>query len=177
MVWFRSLRKVIPLDYSLAICFLACHVAREAVLPTDIVKWSLEGKIPFFAAHVEIEKRFEQPSLACPISSSLMFRPSQPVPFQKLEAMAASIAELIGLSLPPVNFYAVASSFLNQLSVPGEKILPHACHIYEWSMPPDLWLSTNELRLPTRVCVMSILIMRCLIQVKKWSSMNALFRD
>ncbi|CAI0426876.1 unnamed protein product [Linum tenue] len=48
-------------------------------------------------------------------SSSLMFRPSQPVPFQKLEAMAASIAELIGLSLPPVNFYAVASSFLNQL--------------------------------------------------------------
>ncbi|CAL1379235.1 unnamed protein product [Linum trigynum] len=158
MVWFRSLRKVIPLDYSLAICFLACHVAREAVLPTDIVKWSLEGKIPFFAAHVEIEKRFEQPSLACPISSSLMFRPSQPVPFQKLEAMAASISELIGLSLPPVNFYAVASCYLNQLSVPGEKILPHACHIYEWSMPPDLWLSTNELRIPTRVCVMSILI-------------------
>lgn len=24
--------------------------------------------------------------------------------------------------------------------------------------PPDLWLSTNELRLPSRVCVMSILI-------------------
>ncbi|CAI0448047.1 unnamed protein product [Linum tenue] len=158
MVWFRSLRKAIPLDYSLAICFLACHVAREAVLPTDIVKWSVEGRIPYFAAYVEIEKRFEQPSLACPISLALMFRPSQPVPFQKLEAMAASIAELIGLNLPPVNFYAVASCYLNKLSVPGDKILPHACRIYEWSMPPDLWLSTNELRLPTRVCVMSILI-------------------
>ncbi|CAI0451155.1 unnamed protein product [Linum tenue] len=158
MVWFRSLRKVIPLDCSLAICFLACHVAREAILPTDIVKWSIEGKIPYFAAHVEIEKRFGMPSLACPISSALMFRPCKSIPVQKLERMAASIAESIGLNLPPVNFHAVACCYLNRLSVPSKKILPHACRIYEWSMPPGLWLSTNELRLPSRVSVMSILI-------------------
>ncbi|CAN0923658.1 TATA box-binding protein-associated factor RNA polymerase I subunit B [Linum grandiflorum] len=158
MVWFRSLRKAIPLDYSLALCFLACHVAKEAVLPTDIVKWSIEGKIPYFAAHIEIEKRFNGPSLNCPISSALMFRPLQPVPVQKLEAMAAVIAESVGLHLPPINFHAVASRYLNELSVPSDKILPHACRIYEWSMPPDLWLSANELRLPTRVCVMSILM-------------------
>ncbi|CAL1373853.1 unnamed protein product [Linum trigynum] len=158
MVWFRRLREVIPLDHTLAISFLACHVAREAILPTDIVKWSVEGKLPYFGAHVEIVKRFAQPSLACPISPALMFRPSQPIPVQKLEAMAARIAKRIGLNLPPVNFYAVASRYLDQLSVPGEKILPHACRIYEWSMPPDLWLSTNELRIPTRVCAMAILV-------------------
>ncbi|CAN1187836.1 TATA box-binding protein-associated factor RNA polymerase I subunit B [Linum perenne] len=158
MVWFRKLRETIPLDYSLAMCFLACHVAREPVLPTDLVKWSIEGKIPYFAAHIEIEKHFEGPSLACPISPSLMFRPSQPVPVQKLEAMAATIADSVGLHLPPVNFYEVAGRYLKQLSLPSEKILPHACRIYEWSMPPDLWLSANVLRLPTRVCVMSILI-------------------
>ncbi|KAL6293616.1 hypothetical protein ACE6H2_001758 [Prunus campanulata] len=158
MVWFRSLRNTIPLSYTLAISFLACHLSREAVLPTDIVKWSVEGKLPYFSAFLEIEKDLGRPSRACPISSSLMFRPSESVPVQKLEALAASIAESIGLHLPPVNFFAIASRYLKKLSLPVGKVLPHACRIYEWSMPPDLWLSTNELRLPTRVFVMSILI-------------------
>ncbi|CAK7326081.1 unnamed protein product [Dovyalis caffra] len=158
LIWFRYLRKEIPLHYSLAISFLACHVAREAVLPTDIVKWSVEGKLPYFDAHVEIEKQFGHSSPACRISSSLMFRPMQPVPMQKLESVAAGIADSIGLHLPPVYFYGIASRYLRQLSLPVEKILPHACRIYEWSMPPDLWFSTNELRLPSRVCVLSILI-------------------
>lgn len=159
--WFKSLKKTIPLSYTLAISFLACHLAREAVLPTDIVKWSLEGKLPYFAAFLEIENdmdQFGQSSRACPISSSSMFRPIDSVPVQKLESLAASVAVSIGLDLPPVNFYAIASRFLTKLALPVEKILPHACRIYEWSMPPDLWLSTNELRIPTRVCVMSILI-------------------
>ncbi|PON76829.1 TATA box-binding protein-associated factor RNA polymerase I subunit B [Parasponia andersonii] len=158
MIWFRSLKKKIPLSCSLAVSFLVCHLAREAVLTTDIVKWSLEGKLPYFAAFVEIEKRIGPPSRACPVSSSLMFRPLESVTAQKLESLSASIAESIGLALPPVNFYAVASRYLQKLSLPLGKILPYACRIYEWSMPPDLWLSANELRLPTRVCVMSILI-------------------
>ncbi|KAK3223046.1 hypothetical protein Dsin_010071 [Dipteronia sinensis] len=158
MIWFRSLKQKIPLSSSLAICFLACHVVRESVLPTDIVKWSIEGKLPYFAAIVEIEKRFGQPSTACNISTSLMFRPSKAVPVQKLESWAAFIAESIGLHLPPVNFYAIASRYLKDISLPIARILPHALKIHEWSMPPDLWLSSNELRLPTRVCVMSILI-------------------
>ncbi|KAJ0095455.1 hypothetical protein Patl1_15933 [Pistacia atlantica] len=158
MIWYRLLRRKIPLSCSLAVSFLACHVAREAVLPTDIVKWSIEGKLPYFAAFVEIEKRYGQPSVACSISTSHMFRPSKAVAVQKLESLAASIAESIGLHLPPINFYAIASRYLKKLSLPVEKILPHVLRIQEWSMPPDLWLSTNELRLPTRVCVMSILI-------------------
>jgi len=158
MIWCRSLRKRIPLSCSLAVSFLACHIAREAILPTDIVKWSIEGKLPYFAAFVEIEKHIGRPSSACPISSNVMFKPSQALPFQKLESLAALLAQSIGLDLPPVNFYAIACRYLQKLCLPTEKILPHACRIYEWSMPPDLWLSTNELRLPSRVCVMSILI-------------------
>ncbi|XP_044468323.1 TATA box-binding protein-associated factor RNA polymerase I subunit B isoform X2 [Mangifera indica] len=158
MIWFRLLRRKIPLSCPLAISFLACHVAREAVLPTDIVKWSIEGKLPYFAAFVEIEKRYGQPSVACSISTSHMFRPSKAVPVQKLESLAASIAESIGLHLPPINFYAITSRYLKKLSLPVEKILPYALRIQEWSMPPDLWLSTNELRLPSRACLMSILI-------------------
>ncbi|XP_030449587.1 TATA box-binding protein-associated factor RNA polymerase I subunit B [Syzygium oleosum] len=158
MIWYRTLRKKIPLSCSLAICFLACHVAREPILPTDIIKWSVEGKLPYFAAFRDIEKSIGPPSAACPLSSNLMFRPSQEVPSQKLEAMAASIALSIGLDVPPVNFYAICCRYLNQLCLPAEKIFPHACRLQEWSMPPDLWLSANELRLPTRVCVMSILM-------------------
>ncbi|KAM1158359.1 hypothetical protein ACFX19_032217 [Malus domestica] len=130
----------------------------EAVLPTDIVKWSLEGNLPYFSAFLQIEKELGGPSRACPISSSLMFRPTESVPVQKLESLAATISESIGLHLPPVNFYAIALRYLGKLSLPVEKILPHACRIYEWSMPPDLWLSTNEFRLPTRAFVMSIVI-------------------
>lgn len=158
MIWYRSLRKRIPLACTVAISFLACHVAREAVLPTDIMKWTLEGRLPYFSAFRQIEKRMGKPSSACPISSMVMFRPSQAVPLQKLESLAASIAQSIGLELPPVNLYAIAFRYLQELSLPVEKILPHVCRIYEWSMPPHLWLSTNDLRLPTRVCVMSILI-------------------
>ena len=160
MIWFRSLKKRIPLACTLAVSFLACHVAREAVLPSDIMKWTLEGKLPYFSAFVEIERRMGHPSSACPISSSVMFRPQRAVTVQKLESFAASIAQFIGLELPPVNFYAIAYRYLQTLSLPVQKILPYACRIYEWAMPPDLWLSLskNYFRLPTHVGVMSILV-------------------
>lgn len=142
----------------MAICFLACHVAREAILPTDISKWAREGKLPYMSAFVSIEKYIGGPSRACPLSSRTLFRPRVGVEPMILETHAATVAENIGLLLPPVNFYAIARRYLEQLSLPTEKILSHACRIYEWSMPPDSWLSTNIGRLPTRVCVMSILI-------------------
>ncbi|KAL6971783.1 hypothetical protein U1Q18_031464 [Sarracenia purpurea var. burkii] len=157
-IWYRSLSKIIPLSHSLAICFLVCHLAREAVLPTDIFKWSLEGKLPYFAAFVEIEKQMGSSSYACPLSSSYMFRPTETVNLHKLESHAASIAKIIGLELPPVNFYAIASRYLTKLSLPVEKILPSVSQIYEWSFPPELWLSTDESGLPTRVGVMSMVI-------------------
>ncbi|GJZ39176.1 TATA box-binding protein-associated factor RNA polymerase I subunit B isoform X1 [Tanacetum coccineum] len=127
MIWYRSVRKTIPLWYSLVISFLVCHLAREPILSTDIIKWALEGKLPYFVAFVEIDEQIGPPTNACPLSSSL-------------------------------NFYAIASRYLRQLSLPVETILPHACRIYEWSMPSELWLSANEFRLPTHSFVLSILI-------------------
>ncbi|KAF8399474.1 hypothetical protein HHK36_015340 [Tetracentron sinense] len=180
MIWFRSLKKIIPISSSLAVSFLACHIAREAILPTDILKWSLDGKLPYLTAFVDIEKCFGRPSSACPLSSCFMFRPSKAVAVQRLESLAASVAQAIGLHLPPVNFYAIASRYLEKLTLPVEKILPHACHIYEWSMPPDLWLSTNEFRLSSRVCVMSILMVaiRILYNINgfgKWETILSSF--
>ncbi|GAB2295801.1 hypothetical protein Dimus_029956, partial [Dionaea muscipula] len=158
IVWHQSLKKKIPLSYSLAISFLACHVVREPILPTDIHKWVLEGKLPYLSVFVEIEKYIKRPSITCPLTVSYMFRPSKAIPLLKLESLAASIAERIGLSLPLVNFSGIASRYLKQLCLPMEKILPYARRISDWSMPPDLWLSANESRFPTRVCVMSIVI-------------------
>ncbi|KAL8111974.1 hypothetical protein AgCh_019612 [Apium graveolens] len=158
MIWYRSLSKTIPLHHSIVISFLACHVLREAVLPTDILKWIFEGKLPYFAAFADIEKEIDPPPKGCPISSSRMFKPTQALSSQKLESTAAIIAEMVGLELPPVNFYAIASRYLRLMSLPADKILPHACCIYEWSMPPECWLSANARRLPTRACVMYILI-------------------
>ncbi|KAJ8529088.1 hypothetical protein K7X08_035923 [Anisodus acutangulus] len=98
-------------------------LAREAILPTDILKWTFEGKLPYFAAVLKIEKQLGPPTKACPISTSSMFRPIQSTPLQKLEFLAAAIARRIGLELPPVNFHAKASRYLTQLSLPVEKIL------------------------------------------------------
>ncbi|XP_042480848.1 TATA box-binding protein-associated factor RNA polymerase I subunit B [Macadamia integrifolia] len=158
ILWFRSLKRTIPISYSLAVSFLACHIAREAILPTDIFKWSLEGKLPYFSAFVDIEKCIGHPSSACPLSSSFMFRPLKAVGIRRLESLAAAVAQSIGLQLPPVNFHAITNRYLKELSLPIEKIFPHVCRIYEWLMPPELWLSANQFRLPTYVCVMSILI-------------------
>ncbi|KAL7099130.1 hypothetical protein ACP275_09G063200 [Erythranthe tilingii] len=157
-VWYRSLRTAIPISCSLAISFLVCHLAREPITPSDISNWTLEGKIPYFSAFLEIETKFGPRSEACPILASCMFRPIKAVSSQKLESMAADVARRIRLQLPPVNFHAVASRYLRQLSLPIEELLPLACRICEWSNPPELYLSANELRIPTRVCVVSIVI-------------------
>ncbi|CAH9147253.1 unnamed protein product [Cuscuta epithymum] len=174
-LWCESLRSKIPLSTSLAISYLVCHLAREAILPTDIVNWVLEGKLPYLAAFVEIEKQLGPPSMECPLSSSSMFRPIKDISSQKLESFAASIARRIGLQLPPVNFYALASRYLSELSLPVENILPHACRVHGWSMPPQLYLSDNECSLPSRVYVMSIIIvaMRIMYDINggKWEMM------
>ncbi|KAJ9561978.1 hypothetical protein OSB04_007138 [Centaurea solstitialis] len=166
MIWYQSVSKTIPLSSSLVVSFLVCHLAREPILATDIVKWTLDGKLPYFAAFVEIEKQIGPPTNACPLSSSRMFRPIQAISIQKLESLAACIAHSIHLELPPVNFYGIASRYLRHLSLPVETILPHACRIYEWSMPPELWLSANDFRLPTRACVLAILIVSIRILYK-----------
>ncbi|KAL9266362.1 TATA box-binding protein-associated factor RNA polymerase I subunit B-like protein [Drosera capensis] len=175
IVWFRYLRRKIPLDTSLAVSYLACHIAREPILPTDIQRWIMDGKLSYFSAFTKIEEALGRTARGCPLTASYMFRPSHPVPLQKLESIAGSIAECISLNLPPINFHAIASRYLRQQSLPVEKILPYAVCIFEWSMPPDLWLSTNEFRLPSRVCVMSIIIVaiRILYNINglgKWES-------
>lgn len=149
---------MIPIHSSLAFTFLACHIAREQILPTDLVNWATEGKLPYISAFSDIEKSLGNPGAGFPLSSRSLFRPVYTPGTWQMEATAGSIAHCVGLHLPPVNFYAIAQRYLRQLSLPLEKILQHACHIYEWSMPADLWLSANPFRLPTRVCVMSILM-------------------
>ncbi|XP_043723759.1 TATA box-binding protein-associated factor RNA polymerase I subunit B-like [Telopea speciosissima] len=179
VLWFRSLKRTIPISYSLAVSFLACHLAREAILPTDIFKWSLEGKLPYLSAFEDIEKCIGHPSSACPLSSSFMFKPLKAVGVRKLESLAASVAQAIGLQLPSVNFHAIANRYLKELSLPIEKIFPHASRIYEWLMPPELWMSANQFRLPTRVCVMSILIVaiRILYNVQGFGMWEKSFSD
>ncbi|KAK2381677.1 TATA box-binding protein-associated factor RNA polymerase I subunit B [Trifolium repens] len=137
----------------------ACHIAKEAIMPSDMIKWAREGKLLDFSGFVELERKMGHPTIACPISSSYMFRPQRALLVHKLESHASSLAQFIGLQLPPVNFYALAYRCLKKLSLPVEKILPYACRIYEWSISPDLLsLSKDYFRLPTHVCVVSVLI-------------------
>ncbi|RCV18166.1 hypothetical protein SETIT_3G278800v2 [Setaria italica] len=143
----RSLRTLLPIYSTLAVCFLACHIAREAILPTDIYRWAMEGKIPYLAVFTEVDKLLGS-SLqlqGCPLDARQLFRPVQVIGAWQLEAAAGSIAQRVGLRLPSVNFYAIAQPCLKDLSLP-------------WALPAELWLSSNPIRVPTRVCVMAILV-------------------
>ncbi|KAF0910470.1 hypothetical protein E2562_002929 [Oryza meyeriana var. granulata] len=157
-LFLRSLRTMLPVYSTLAVCFLACHVARETVLPTDIYRWTMEAKLPYVAVFTEVDKLLGSSVNDCPLDSRQLFRPTRVLGAWQLEAAAGSIAQRIGLLLPSVNFYSIAQRFLKELSMPIEKILPHACRIYEWAMPAELWLSSNPARVPSRVCVIAILI-------------------
>ncbi|RHN56322.1 putative RNA polymerase I transcription initiation factor TAF1B/Rrn7 [Medicago truncatula] len=66
----------------------------------------------------------------------------------------------LGVTSCELSCNAIAYRYLKKLSLPVEKILPYACRIYEWLMPPDLWLSFTKdyFRLPTHVCAVSILV-------------------
>uniref|UniRef100_A0ACD5Z885 Uncharacterized protein n=1 Tax=Avena sativa TaxID=4498 RepID=A0ACD5Z885_AVESA len=164
-VFLRSLRTTLPLYSTLSICFLACHITREAVLPTDIYRWAMEGKLPYVAAFTQVDEllgtSLEQ---HCSLNARQLFRPVRVIGAWQLEAAAGSIARRIGLRLPSVNFYAISQRYLNELSLPIEKILPHACRIYEWAMPAELWLASNPARVPSRVCVMAIIIVALRVQ-------------
>ncbi|XP_044417893.1 TATA box-binding protein-associated factor RNA polymerase I subunit B isoform X2 [Triticum aestivum] len=163
-IYLRSLRTMLPLYSTLSVCFLSCHIAREAVLPTDIYRWAMEGKLPYVAAFTEVDKLLGSPLKHCPLNARQLFRPVRVIGAWQLEAAAGFIAQRIGLQLPSVNFYAIAQRYLDELSVPVERTLPHACRIYEWAMPAELWLSSNPARVPTRVCVMAIIIVALRLQ-------------
>ncbi|KAI4978820.1 hypothetical protein ZWY2020_015573 [Hordeum vulgare] len=136
-IYLRSLRKMLPLYSTLSVSFLACHIAREAILPTDIYKWAMEGKLPYVAAFTEVDRLLGSPGKHCPLNARQLFRPVRVIGAWQLEAAAGSIAQRIGLQLPSVNFYAIAQRYLNEF---------------------------NPARIPTRVCVMAILMVALRLQ-------------
>lgn len=158
LIWASQLRKSLPLSSSLAISFLVCHIVRAPVLPTDIVRWVEEGLIPYRSCFLKIQEKMGARSAACPVEARVMFSVDEIVSAQSLESRAASVADIIGLVLPPVDLYGIASKYLKRLSVPEDKVVDLVRRIQRWSTPSDLYLSKNKHRLPTRVCVMSILM-------------------
>ncbi|XP_018463878.2 TATA box-binding protein-associated factor RNA polymerase I subunit B [Raphanus sativus] len=155
MIWLSQLKSSLPLSSSLAISFLACHKAGAPVLPTDIVRWAREGKLPYQSCFLKIQELMGERTAACPVGARVMFSPDEIVSAQNLEAQAASIADVIGLVLPPVNFHGIALNYLERLSVPVDKVIDL---VRLWAMPSEIYLSKSQHRLPTRVCVMSILV-------------------
>jgi hypothetical protein len=149
------MRARLPLSVSLAIVFLACHIAREAILPTDIVNWALDGSLPFLTAFQTLGQKA---GVSWPLSPRMMFKPHGVLGAKRLEFMAALIAKRIDLDLPPVNFHAISSRLLTCLNLPADKLSIHMSRMYDWYTPPGLWLSTEHEAFPTRVYVMAMMV-------------------
>ncbi|MCO5605189.1 hypothetical protein L7F22_059369 [Adiantum nelumboides] len=155
-IWLNALKERIPLAASLAIIYLACHIAGEAIISTDIVQWAVKGSLPYLSAFSEVEKK--RYGLAWPIEARLMFKPIDVVGARKLEFMAASIARRIGLRLPPVNFDAISRRLLKDLNLPVDRLSNFVHRVFEWYRPPGLYLSDEPSALPTRVYVMAMVM-------------------
>jgi hypothetical protein len=133
-------------------------MARESVLPTDIIDWVLEAKLPYLSFFAEMDRYIGIAPAACPLINRTMFRPTLLLGSWQLEVVVGRTAKKIGLQLPPVNFYAVARRWLKELTLPME-ILPYACRVFEWLLPAEMWIyESNYFGYPTRVVVMSIMI-------------------
>jgi hypothetical protein len=93
-IFLRSLGMMLPAYSTLSICFLACHVSREAILPTNIYMWAMDGKLPFVAAFTQVDKL-----LGIPLKQSArqLFRPVRVIAAWQLEAAAGSIARLTSI--------------------------------------------------------------------------------
>ncbi|XP_073392577.1 TATA box-binding protein-associated factor RNA polymerase I subunit B isoform X1 [Physcomitrium patens] len=157
-VWLRSLKARIPLRSSLAITYLVCHLAREPILPTDIINWAFEGTLPYLSAYTAIEKRSNWiPELQL-FKASKIFKPLRMTNARVVEYLASLIGDRIGLELPPINFHAISRRFLKELDLPVEKLAPYVCRLYEWFPSSGLWLTSQVSKVPTRVYVMAALV-------------------
>jgi hypothetical protein len=157
-IWLRSLKARIPLRASLAITYLVCHLAREPVLPTDIINWAFEGTLPYVSAYTEIEKRSNWGSQLQLFKASKIFKPQRMTNARVVEYLASLIGDRIGLELPPVNFHAISRRFLKELDLPVERLAPYVCRLYEWFPSSGLWLTSQASKFPTRVYVMAMLV-------------------
>lgn len=157
-VWLRSLKARIPLRSSLAITYLVCHLAREPVLPTDIINWAFEGTLPYLSAYTEIEKRSNWGSQLQLFKASKIFKPQRMTNARVVEYLASLIADRISLELPPINFHSISRRFLKELDLPVERLAPYVFRLYEWFPSSGLWLTSQVSKFPTRVYVMAMLV-------------------
>ena len=154
VLYLQAMKARLPLSISLAMVFLACHIAQEPILPTDIVQWALDGGLPFLTAFQVLEPK---DGVSWPLPPRHMFKPAGVLGAKRLEFMAALIAKRIGLDLPPVNFHAI-SRLLTCLNLPVDKLTIFISRIYDWYTPPELWLSAESTAIPTRIYVMAMIV-------------------
>lgn len=171
-VWLRNLKARIPLRSTLAITFLVCHLAREPILPTDIINWAFEGALPYLSAHTSIGKRSTWGTQPTPASLKEMFKPLRMTNARMVEFLASLIAKRMGLQLPPVNFHMISKRFLQELDLSIERFAPYVCRLFEWFPISGLWLSSHTNSLPSRVYVMAMLVVMFKLLYKLDGSCN-----
>lgn len=163
-VWLRALKIRVPVRITLAILYLACYVAREPILPTDITDWAYEGSLPYLAAFTELKNPLVRDgvvvvdSIQFPLDVKTMFQPKNVTGARNIEYLAGHIAQRIGLQMASVNFHGILCRFVSQLGLSVTRFALYGDRLYQWYAPPGLWLSAREDALPTRVYVMAMLV-------------------
>eukprot|EP00884_Botryococcus_braunii_P015287 jgi/Botrbrau1/2441/Bobra.0395s0062.1 len=117
VVFGDTLNAVFPKESLLSVLFLTCWLARKAIFASDIIRWVVNGQLPFMNIAPYLGH------LSGPSSMHLhkILNRSRGLPSPiRLTVIAANHAQALGLVLPPVNAAACLQRFTTELNLPTE---------------------------------------------------------
>ncbi|KAK3256214.1 hypothetical protein CYMTET_34639 [Cymbomonas tetramitiformis] len=129
----KKLEQEVYLDMTLALCYLGCVWLREAVLTADLVRWAVEGRLPFMSAHSHLSQEVR---LAAPWTRLC---PRDIPSASDVDIAASTLLQELQLQMPPLNVPLLVRKCLLELGL-EEGLLEPICRLHSLLSHPDVWL-------------------------------------
>jgi len=115
----EALAEALPAQATLVCCFAACVGLRQAVLPGDILRWALSGRLPFLDLATRCAPLLRAAPRPLPMA---LTAPAVAMTPGVLCRLAHDLAARAGRPLPPVNAEALLLRAVADLDLPQARV-------------------------------------------------------